>query len=206
MNAIFLERLAPLAGIAAVALLIFGIYLTRPFDYYPSAARAHEFFSSDPARIQRGTRYPGFIGPLLIIVFCGSIFGALNKLGSDGGLIASIALAGGIITAIGLAIGNGILYFAATRAGRQGGISPDAAQLLYDFSTTVAMANILTIGLALMIGATGIGALRTQLFPAWFGWASLVLTAGLLTPFHYIFEGLAFIWIIGASVLLFFQG
>ncbi len=71
---------------------------------------------------------------------------------------------------------------------------------------SVLLAGVISFGLAAFIGATGIISLRTRLFPAWLGWASVVFAVGLMTPLHFIFEGLAIIWIVVVSLLLYQRG
>ncbi len=200
-----LERYAPLSGIALVIATVMSLALTRTFDYFPTAERAFEFFTADPARVGRGALIGGLYGVIFLLWFAGSIFSALDERERGGVRMAPVALAGAIVTAMGFTLGSGILWVAAARAGRPGGIEPGAAQLLYDLNL-VMTANVLTVGLAAFIGAAGIGSLRTRLFPNWFGWASLAMTAGLLTPVHYIFEGMAFIWIGAVSILLYRHG
>lgn len=119
--------------------------------------------------------------------------------------MAAFSLGGGVVTAIGMAIGCGIIWVAAARAGRIGDLTPEAALILNDL-TLVMLANVLSFGLAVFIGATGIGSLQTNLFPAWFGWISVVFAIGLLSPIHYIFEGLAPIWIAVVSIWLYLLG
>jgi hypothetical protein len=45
--------------------------------------------------------------------------------------------------------------------------------------------------------------LRTKAFPAWFGWASLVIALGMATPADYIFEGIGMVWIVTVSLWIF---
>jgi hypothetical protein len=205
MTASRLEKFAPLTGIIMVVLSLIGIVLIGAFDYFPTADRALEIFSENPARVQRGAIFVGFYSVIFLIWFSGSVFNALGSGERKSGRLAVIAFAGGVVCAIALAIGSGIIWVAAARAGRIGNLTPETALIMNDLSL-VMLANVLTVGLAVFIGATGIGSLRIGLFPAWFGWVSVVFAVGLLTPFHYIFEGLAFIWIIVLSIKLYLRG
>jgi len=201
MNNALFERLAPFSGIVMVVLWVIAIVLTSPLEYFPTQERAFEILSENATRIQRGALIGGFYSLVFLLWFAGSVFSALRE--SEGSRLAAIAFGGAVVCAIGMAVGFGILWVAAARAVRPGGLNPDAAVIMYDLST-VMLASVVSIGLAVFIGATGIGSLRTGLFPAWFGWVSVVFAIGLLTPIHYIFEGLSGIWVILASLLLFF--
>lgn len=201
MNASFLEKASPLSGIVTVVLLVYGLALIKPTDYFPTPERATEIFSENPARIQQGATAAGFYSVVFLLWFVSSVFNGLSQ-GSENSIAPAFALGGGIVLAIGLMLANGIFWFAAGRASRAGGMSPETAVIFYDL-IQVFLSNVISIGLAVFIGATGIGSLQTHLFPIWLGWASLILAIGLLTPFHYIFEGLGFIWILAASIALY---
>jgi hypothetical protein len=201
-----LERLLPLTGILSVVLLVFGgVLVTSAFAYWITPEQALEAFNRDPARIQRGALLAGFYAAVLFILFAGSLISALRAHEGPSGPFTPIALAGATLCAIALAIGYGALWVAATRASRPEGITPDYA-VVYNDLYSVLLANVATIGLAALIGATGLVSLRTGLFPTWLGWVSVAFAVGLMTPLHWIFEGLALVWIIAVSVLLYLQG
>lgn len=205
MDSLTLERIAPLSGIAMVVVSIVGLILIGSFDYFPTAGRALEIFSKNPSRVQRGALIAGFYGVVFLLLFTGTIFNALRSGEGATGWLAASSLGGGVVTAIGMAIGSGIIWVAAARAGRIGDLTPEAALIMNELAL-VMLANLLSVGLAVFIGATGIGSLQTHLFPAWFGWLSVVFAIGLLSPIHYIFEGLAYIWIAVVSIWLFLIG
>lgn len=201
-----LSRLAPLSGIGAVALLIVGgVLATTKFAYWITPEKALAAFNKSPARIGQGALIAGFYAVALFVIFAGSLIGALRASEGDGGFLAPIALVGAVLCAIALAGGFGILWVAAVRAGGPSGITQEYATVMNDLYS-VLLANVASIGLAALIGATGVASLRSGLFPAWLGWTSVVFGVGLLTPIHWIFEGLALVWILAVSVLLFLQG
>jgi hypothetical protein len=94
----------------------------------------------------------------------------------------------------------GVIYYAAGQATLPGGLDPATAWVMYSLYSII-------MGLLhawiLMIGATGLVALRTKAFPAWFGWASVIIAVGMATPVDYLFEVIAIAWIVVASVWLF---
>jgi hypothetical protein len=91
------------------------------------------------------------------------------------------------------------------RAGAEGGISPIGAVTLFDFWGQV-MGQMFGFGLAVLIAATAVVSLRSDAFPAWFGWASVVRAFGLLTPIAYIMLAFAMIWLVVVSIWLYIRG
>lgn len=194
-----LARVMPLSGIAAVVLLGVGFSLTGAFVYRQSASQAVEIFSADSARVQLGGLI-GLYAVFFLMVFAASVAGAVRDATQDAGLAAA-ALAGGIVVALGVAFGLAFLDSAAGHAVAEGAISGETADVLYRLYREM-FAGLLSIGLAVWIGATGLAALRSDLLPSWLGSASLVAAVGLLTPLHPLFEGLTLAWIVAVSVLL----
>ena len=106
---------------------------------------------------------------------------------------------GAVIVGVAILASGGILWFAASRAIGMDGLTADMARLFQDLNT-VLMANVMNFGLVVLIGAAGVGGLSTGVLPAWLGWASMVIAVGLLTPIHYIFEAIGFVWIAAVSL------
>lgn len=196
-----LEKFAPLSGFVTIALLLSAILLTGTFDYFPKPDRAVEIFSQHSTRVAWGGIF-GIYSAVFLVWFAGSVFKALQEGKGTNNRLSTISFGGGIISGISAAAGYGVIYAAGARAGRPGGISAEQAVMMYDLYTAFA-AGLLTTGLAVFIGAAGISCLRIQSLPTWLGWASLVITIGLLTPFHYIFEGLSMLWIVVVSIVLY---
>lgn len=198
----FIEKVSPLSGVVAVLLLTYGLILIRPTDYFPSPERAVEIFTQNPTQLQRGALIGGFYSVVFLLWFTSDVFKSLVQNNGSNSFAPALALTGGVILAVGLMLSNGIFWVVAGRVIRAGGIDTESAVIFYDL-IQIFLSNILTIGLALFIGATGFGSLQTNLLPVWLGWTSLVFAIGLLTPYHYIFEGLALIWILIASITLY---
>jgi hypothetical protein len=208
MNISTVRRLGPLSGILAAVMLGVGAALSARGGYFPTADEAHAFISSESPRVLTGTIVGGFYGTFFLIWFAGTVAAAIRNAeertgdGEDrAGGLSSIALGGGIVAALGLALSSAVLWVAAARVDRPGGLTVDEAVVLFDVYTTIGAA-VISIGLAAWIGATGIASLETKLFPAWLGWTSIAFAVGLLSPIHYIFEGLAVAWIVVVSALL----
>jgi len=195
-------KVSPLSGVVAIALVVYGFILVNPMDYYPIPERAAEIFNQNPRQIYQGAMIGGFYAIIFLIWFVSDIYKNLSQRTNGDSFLPALAFAGGIILAVGLMTANGILMIGAGRASRTGGLSPESAAILYDLAQLF-LSNVISLGLAMLIGATGLGSLQTHLLPAWFGWIGLILAIGLLTPYHYIFEALGLIWMFAASILLF---
>jgi hypothetical protein len=197
----WLTRSMPLSGIAAVALQVVAYPLTGSFDYRPAPERAVEIIASNPSGIALATLLGGFYSILFLLVFTGVVAGAIRGVDPRGSL-AFVALVGGVVVASALALGYRFLAAAAHVADGPAGIGPEAAALMHRLFQ-MNFAGLVSVGLAAWIGATGIAAIRTRLFPDWFGWASVVVAAGLMTPLHGPLEGVALVWMVAVSVLLY---
>lgn len=200
----FLEKISPWTGLVFAGVFVYGMMLIKPTDYFPSPERAAEIFTSNPAQIQRGALAGGFYSVFFLVWFISELFKRLTRAGNDASFAPAFMLAGGIILAVSVMVASGIFWVAAGRASREGGMSPESAVIYYDM-IQLFLSNLISIGLAILIGGAGLGMLQYGLFPAWLGWISLVFTVGLLTPYHYVFEGIGVIWIALVSVLLNFQ-
>ncbi len=199
-----LERLAPLSGVVFVVLAVIGILLTGAVDYKPSAERAVEIFAANPGNVSLGGNI-GDYAAFFFIWFAGIVFAALREREGGAGRVSTVAFGGGVAAALAVAVGMTFLGAGGVRAGSPGGITPEGAVTLYDLYSGL-MGGVLSIALAAFIGATAVVSLRTMMFPAWFGWASALIAVGLLTPIHYIFEGVALVWTVVMSVWLYRRG
>jgi hypothetical protein len=75
--------------------------------------------------------------------------------------------------------------------------------------TGVIIVVLVVIGFVLTGGSGGIywcnrgASLRAKTFPDWFGWTSVLMAIGLVTPINWLIEGLSLIWIALVSIWLF---
>jgi hypothetical protein len=204
MNESRLDRLAPLTGLVAILLLLAGTVLIGLYDYLPPADNIANYLSTNPGRAAIGG-YLGVVSAFFLIWFAGSVRAALREREGGNGWVSEAAFGGGIAGAV-----IAILLFtsigsAALRAGAEGGITPIGAITLYDFwSQLGGLAYPVTM--AVFIGATAVVSLRTSMFPNWFGWVSVLVALGLLSPISYIVISLGMIWVLAVSIWLYAKG
>jgi hypothetical protein len=202
MNKSRLERLAPLTGAIAVVLML--VPLGGATDYQPAADRAVEIFNIDPILVIAKINI-GLLSAFFLMWFAGSVYTALREWEGGTGRVSLVAFGGGLATGVALAARNTVLAAGFVRAGAPGGISPEGAVMLYDLSGSMASQMAATT-LAVLIGATSIVSLRKAMFPSWFGWASALITLGLLSPIAPIAFFLALVWLLVVSIWLYRRG
>lgn len=103
--------------------------------------------------------------------------------------------AGGFLAAAGL-------HFAL--ADYAGGVEPAAAQAMNAIDNDFFLP--FTTGLAALVLATSLLAVRAKVLPPWLGWVGIRLFIVFFTPAGFVAFGLSGIWIIVASVLLYLRG
>lgn len=101
-----------------------------------------------------------------------------------------------------LALAFATVLAAASRANRPSGIDAQEAVMLNDL-WGVLMGSIVPMALAVLVGASAILAIRTAIYPKWFGWASALIAIGMLSPYSYIFILPGFLWLFVVSIWLY---
>ncbi|MBK5108881.1 MAG: hypothetical protein JJE12_12160 [Anaerolineales bacterium] len=76
---------------------------------------------------------------------------------------------------------------------------------MIDFYTQLT-GQLFGIFMAVFISAAAVVSLRTGLFPSWLGWASLVVSFGLLTPYAYAMLAFTILWLLVVSIWLYVRG
>lgn len=204
MNESRLERLAPLTGVVSVALFIIGAVVISNYDYHPQAEKVADFLNGNPTRVYTGA-YLASISAFFLIWFAGSVRSALHERESGTGRVSIVAFGGGVASAVAMGTAFTSIMSAGLRAGAPGGITPEGAVTMFDFWGQVA-GQMFAISLAVFIGATAVVSIRTDVFPAWFGWVSALVVFGLLTPIAYIVLALAMVWLLVVSIWLYVRG
>jgi len=119
----------------------------------------------------------------------------------DRSVIPAFALGGGVVAAGGF-VTAATLHFAL--ADYAGDIQPAAAQAINALDGDFFLP--FTTGLAVLVLASSVGAIRAGILPKWLGWVGVVLFVVFFTPAGFIAFGLTGIWIIVVSILLYLRG
>jgi hypothetical protein len=198
-----LERLAPLSGVLAVVLMLLTIVIFGFYEYLPTAETLEDFASDNASRIFAAA-YLGLISAFAMMWFAGSLFSGLREREGGSGRLSMVAFGGGVASGVALAAGFSAVLAFASRAGSGDGIGLAEAVTLYDLYGNI-LGGTLAITMSVLIAATAAVSLRKAIFPAWFGWASVLIAIGLLTPIAYIVLALALLWTIYVSIWLYRQ-
>jgi hypothetical protein len=204
MNESRLERLSPLTGAASVVLMVIGVLVFNYYEFLPPAEKIAEFLNGNASLVSTGG-YIGALAAFFLIWFTGSLRSALINREGGTGQLSTIAFGGGLAASIALGISFIGIFAAGLRAGAPEGISPIGAVSMYDFWTQLT-GQLFSIFMAVFIGATAALSLRSGFFPAWFGWVSVLVAVGLLTPFAYAMLAIAFAWLLVVSIWLYLKG
>lgn len=177
------ERVAPLAGVVAVALWLIGVILVETAADSPDenavAADVLAFYEEGGGQILTGTYLVG-LGMLFFLWFLGSLRSALVRGEGPPARLASVAFASGVATSI-LLLGFVAPSLAASLAVDEGvALSAEAAEALWTVEDGFFVAA--WFPLAALFASTGVLLLRTGVLPRWLGWLSLVLVIVSLVP------------------------
>lgn len=198
------EKLAPLSGAASVIVIMIGTGILGVYDYLPSADRLVEIFSGNSTRVML-VGYLGLFSAVLLMWFAGSVYAALSEHEGDSRRLSMVAYGGALASSIALGLGFTAVVAIGARAGAAGGITPVGAVTQYDLYGTV-LGQMAAFTFAVLIGATAVVTLRTALFPNWFGWASVLIALGLISPIGYFVLAFVLLWLFGVSISLYRRG
>lgn len=201
MNSTRIEKLASLSGAGSVFALIAGAGLLGVYDYLPSSSSLVEIFSANSNKIIL-VGYLGLFSAALLMWFAGSLYTALSSVEGNKGRLSTIAFGGGVAASIAIGFGFSAVLAMGARAGSSHGLDASMAVSLYDLYGTL-LGQMAAFAFAVLIGATGAVSLRTGMYPTWFGWASVIITLGLITPLGYFFLAFVLLWLMGVSVTLY---
>ena len=166
----FSVRVAALAGAIFFALFIIFAALTSGTPSITASGQdTFNYISAHHGRLQLAAVVMGLAMPAAL-VFVSGLFRALRK--AEGGIagVAVAALAGGVLAAAATVTGALIMGVSASRITDLGPAGAHVWWTTYEMSIGATL-----LGLLLLIGATAIICLRTQLFARWFAIASAVL-------------------------------
>jgi hypothetical protein len=195
------ERYAPWTGVLTVVLWVVGFVILMSTGMPAQSASPEQvlgYHQSNSAALLAGGLVFG-LGALSLIWFLGSLGTSLRSAEGGVGRVSSIAFGGGVamaVCALLLPAGNVVIALNAST------ISANAADALRylpgAFFFGVAMFG------AVLVGATGLVALRTAVLPRWMAWVSIVLAVVLAIPFV-SWLGILFgvpVWTVLVSLLL----
>jgi len=184
--------------------MLVGIVIFNIYEFLPPAERIADLLNSNAPQVYTGG-YIASLSTFFLIWFAGTVRSALIAREGGNGQLSTIAFGGGVAAAVVLGISFVGIFTSGLRASALGGITPVGAVTMIDFYAQLT-GQLFGIFMAVFISAAAVVSLRTGLFPSWFGWASLVVAFGLLTPYAYIMLTFAILWLLVVSIWLYVRG
>jgi hypothetical protein len=199
MNKSRLERYAPLAGVVFFVILVAAIIVSgsdTPDNDDPTLKVVAYWSKHDSDQIVSSLLAVYAVAAL--VWFAASVRSAIATVERGANRLATLSFAGSVILAVGLATSAAFSFVAADTVGD---VPPTVTQtfsvLNNDFFFPI------SLGVALMLGAAGVAALRYAWLPAWAGWVSLLIAVAAVTPVGFFAILAAAIWVLVVSVVLF---
>lgn len=199
------QRFAPLSGV-----VFFVLALISALVLYPSGAPD---FAGDPAEIAAfytenesdllpaGIVY--LVSGVFLMWFVGTLRTHLREAEGGTGRIAGIAFGGGVAAATLLWAGSAIDMLGALRVGEQDAIDPQVATVYWDLSTGL-FGLAAPYGMAVLLGASAVAALRFGALPSWLAWtAVLIAVACVVAPIAFAAIIVSFLWVAITGVVLY---
>lgn len=141
------------------------------------------------------------LGAVSLIFFAATLKQRLEVARPGRGILPTVALGAGIVAAAGF-LTAATLHFAL--ADYAGDIDASAAQALNAIDSDFFLPFVM--GLSTLILATSLWLVRNKsLLPTWLGWVGIIIFVVSFTPAGFIAFGLAGIWIIVVSILLYLR-
>jgi hypothetical protein len=197
-----LERLAPLTGLLAVALIVaaFAVFSASTPDTNDALGKIVRFWRKHDNEAQLSAVLLA-LSAVPMTWFAGSMRKALRLAEPGRGRLAYVAFAGLVILSTGFLIG-GALQFALGESADD--LSPPAIQALNALNVDFWFPYI--GGISIFMLATGVAVLRHRALHVAFGATALLLGIVALTPFGFLAFLASGLWIAAASVTLFLRG
>jgi Domain of unknown function (DUF4386) len=198
------ERLAPLAGVVFVVLVLVAFIPLggNTPDNDATAQKVQSFYSKHSDR-ELLAAYVLVLSVPFLVFFTSILYRAIRAAGGRGRL-AIAAFGGGLLSAAGFAVGAAI-HFALASAGDKASTLP-TTQTLNVLDNTSFFPFVAGLGILLL--ASGLATLRYGgVLPRWLGWAGVILGIAIFIPFvGFVAFGLSGLWVVAASIVIYQRG
>lgn len=193
-----IERLAPLAGIAFVALVVAAVIIGGETPDNGDSPRSIARFWIENDADQMWASAIGAWATAFFVWFAASVRVMLRRAEEGTARLSALSFAGAIIAAGGLLASMSLTFVIADAPDD---IAPQVAQTLTILSNGFFFP--IAIGFGIFYVATGIATVRTGVLPVWLGWLTIVLGIACMTPVGFFAFLLGAVWIVALSIVLF---
>ena len=136
-----------------------------------------------------------------LLVFASAVRERLRASLPEGSVLPNLAFGAGIVGAAGFTAAASAHFAVADYADE---LEPAAAQAVNAIDADLFLA--FTMGVATLVLAMSLAALRSAVLPSWSGWAGVALFVGSITPAGAVAFPLCVLWILMTSVMLYRRG
>ena len=196
------ERLAAGTGLGFVVLFVVAQVVNPVFDAVrDEASVVAEQLLANQARAL-GSASAGVLAALALVWFAGTLRSTLRQAEGGTGRLSEVAFAGAVMAGVAILASSALTRTAAEFVRRQG--DAEAARLAESLAGS-AMGFATSCGLALLVGATLVIALRHRAIPRWLTWVGAVGAALSLIPIYPIFVFgvlIVLFWVAALSIVL----
>lgn len=192
--------LVPLTGVLFVILTVVGFLVGgEPPDADDPIDEVVEYWVDNDSAAMVGSVLHA-LGAVALIFFAASLRRVLRRREDGAGILSVAAMAGGIVAAAGIGVDASIRFATADLAGD---VDPVVTQTLSALWSDFFFPMV--VGIATLILATGLSALRTQVIPVWLAWIGFLICIAFFTPAGFIAFLVSALWILVVSILLWRQ-
>jgi hypothetical protein len=178
------ERFAPLTGIVAVVLIVVAFIIIEEIGDTPDDDATSQqyltYFREEDGSIWAGA-WIFLLGMAFFLWFLGTLRATLYRAEAGVGRLTSIAYGGAVAAAVLLSASIATQVSGAIAADEGENLSPQTAETLWWAGDGFFVAA--TFFLAAFFAASAILALRTRVFPVWFGVVTAIFAVASAVPF-----------------------
>jgi hypothetical protein len=203
-NSTALVRLGGLCGILFVILLVPGVFAARPDvpDASLSASQVLDYFDGKQGALLVGNGLAFIFATFFFLWFLGVLHGVLRSAEGEESGLSSAALAGGLMFVALETAGASVEIIHPATTSRFENFQPDAQLVFLSQALSGWLYSFAWVGLAVLLSATSLVALRTGFLPRWLAWAGFLAALVAVLKFLVPYATLALLWILIVSVLM----
>jgi hypothetical protein len=192
--------LVPLTGVLFVVLTIVSfLIMGDPPDADDPVREVVDFWADHEGQAIFGALL-GALGAVALIFFGASLRRTIRRSEDGGGILSVAALGGAIVAAAGIGVDSAFRFALGDLAED---VDPITIHTLNAVWSTFFFPMV--IGMATLILATSLAALRARFIPVWLAWIGIVLCVVFFTPLGFISFLVSGLWILVVSILLWRQ-